>query len=113
MTRQILESFVLGGRIGQPFGNHGVKGDGRDAQVVAVQNGVIILGVVGYLANFGVGEGGAQCIEHGLQRELPFCQLWLSGKEGHLPGAALCLIGQMPHGDVVADRWLYGDADAH
>ncbi len=56
---QIFEAFVFGGRVGEPFGDHGVEGDGADGQAVPFKDDGVVFGVMGHFGDGRVGHGRA------------------------------------------------------
>ena len=67
---QVLQPQVVRGRVGQPFGQHGVECQGRGAQPEARQDDEIVLDVVAGLGNAGVGQWAAQRLQHAFLRQL-------------------------------------------
>ena len=114
VARQPFEAFELARRVGQPFGNHRVEDEGRDFDAIAAQDHQVVFGVVGQLGQVGIGQRGAQRVEHGLQRKLALGQPPLGLEERHLPvNRVRLLLGEMADRDIVALRRADGEADAY
>ena len=109
---QIFKTFVFGGWVGEPFGNHGVEGDGADGQAVPFKNNGVVFGVVGYFGDGGVGHGRANGLDDGGQGELVVGEDGFGGEEGHLAAGGLGRAGEVADGHVVGDGRFDGQADA-
>ena len=113
MAGEVFQPFMFATGIGEPFGDHGVEGDGRDGEAVLVEDGVIIFGIVGDFADGGVAHGGTDGVKNGRFPQLLLFQHRLAREQPHLPRIGLRHLRHVADGDVVARRRLYGQADAH
>ena len=95
MAGEVFEPFVFGGGVGEPFGNHGIEGDGGDVEAVAFEDDVVVFGVVGHFGDGRIGHGGTDGVDNRLLRELAVCQLRSGGEQPHLAAGSLGFGGEM------------------